>query len=321
MIGLIVRRLLQMPVILLVIYTITFLLAWSLPGESLLNDEGRRPPQSVIDQMNREYDLDNPYRFYANYLYNASGVRWVVAGVTGGERPRWIFNFGPSFKYDDWSVNELIGSSLPVSIVLGLSTIILALVIGLTAGIIGALRPNSLADLVTLLVALVGISLPSFVIGTALLMLFPLLLGIGGVASWGRLTDVILPAFTLSLPFAAYIARLSRMSMIDALGMDCIRTARAKGLPGRRVVLKHALKIAFLPVLSYLGPAAAFAMTGSFVIEMVFNIPGIGQHFVDAVRNKDLFVIMGVTLIFSAMLIFFNLIVDVLYRWVDPRIE
>ena len=172
MIGLIVRRLLQMPVILLVIYTITFLLAWSLPGESLLNDEGRRPPQSVIDQMNREYDLDNPYRFYANYLYNASGVRWVVAGVTGGERPRWIFNFGPSFKYDDWSVNELIGSSLPVSIVLGLSAIILALVIGLTAGIIGALRPNSLADLVTLLVALVGISLPSFVIGTARAMMW-----------------------------------------------------------------------------------------------------------------------------------------------------
>ncbi len=320
MIGLIVRRLIQLPIILIVIYTITFMLSWALPGEALLNDEGRRPPQSVIDQMNRQYDLDNPYRFYGNYLYNVTGLHWAVASVRGTARPDYIFDFGPSFKHDDWSVNELIGSSLPVSIVLGLSAIIIALVLGLTTGIIGALKPNSLADLVTLLVALVGISLPSFVIGTALLMLFPLFLGIGGVASWGKLTDVFLPAFTLSLPFAAYIARLSRMSMIDVLSMEYIRTAKAKGLPGYRVILKHALKVAFLPVLSYIGPAAAFAMTGSFVIEMVFNIPGIGQHFVDAVRNKDLFVIMGVTLIFSAMLVLFNLVVDVLYRWVDPRI-
>ena len=323
MMGLILRRLVQLPLILLVIYTITFMLAWSLPGEALINDEGRRPPQSVLDAMNRQYNLDNQYRFYVNYLYNVTGAKWTMDTVRGDldDRPNYFFNLGPSFKHNDWNVNELVGSSLPVSIVLGLSAIIIALVIGLGAGCIGAIKPNSIADLITLVVALVGISLPSFVIGTCLLMLFPLILGIGSVGSWGRIQDIFLPAFTLSLPFAAYIARLSRMSMIDALGMDFIRTARAKGLSERKVILKHGLKVAFLPVLSYLGPAAAFAMTGSFVIEMVFNIPGIGQHFVDAVRNKDLFVIMGVTLIFSGMLVLFNLVVDVLYRWVDPRIE
>lgn len=321
MIGLIIRRLIQLPIILLVIYTLTFILAWSLPGEAVINDEGRQPPQAVLDAMKAQYNLDDPVVFYFEYLYNVTGLRWVVAKLTGGIPPAYVFDFGPSFRYEDWSVNELIGGSLPVSIVLGMTAITIALGIGLIAGVIGALKPNSLADLATLIIALIGISLPSFVIGTALLMLFPVWMGLGTVGSWGRPTDLILPAFTLSLPFAAYIARLTRMGMIDVLGADYIRTARAKGLTERTVVLKHALKNAFLPVLSYLGPAAAFAMTGSFVVEMVFNVPGIGQHFVAAVKTKDLFVIMGVTLIFAGMLVVFNLIVDVLYRWVDPRIE
>jgi oligopeptide transport system permease protein len=190
----------------------------------------------------------------------------------------------------------------------------------MTAGVIGAIRPNSAADLGTLAVALVGISLPSFVIGTVLLLVFPVLLGIGQVAAWGRVQDMILPAFTLSLPFAAYIARLTRMGMIDVLSQDFIRTARAKGVSEMRVLLKHGLKNAFLPVLSYLGPATALAMTGSFVVEKVFSVPGMGQHFVEAVRNKDLFLIIGVVLVFSTMLILLNMVVDVLYRWVDPRI-
>jgi oligopeptide transport system permease protein len=172
-----------------------------------------------------------------------------------------------------------------------------------------------------LVVALIGISLPNFVIGTALLLIFSVWLAWLPVAEWGRVQNMILPAITLSLPFAAYIARLTRMGMIDCLSADFIRTARAKGLPARSVLLKHALKNAFLPVLSYLGPAAALAMTGSFVVERVFNVPGMGQHFVNAVLNKDLFLIMGVVLVYATMLIVFNLAVDVLYRWVDPRIE
>lgn len=327
MVSMVVRRLVQLPLILLVIYTVTFVLAWALPGEAVINDEGRQPPAAVLDAMKKQYNLDDPVRFYVDYLYRVTGVRWGVErtkaamGDEEAQVPTYVFDFGPSFKFEDWSVNEIVASSLPVSVVLGLSAIVIALCIGVVAGVIGAVRPNSWVDLATLVVALVGISLPSFVTGTVLLILGPVLLGVGEVGAWGHVQNIFLPALTLSLPFAAYIARLTRMGMIDVLNADYVRTARAKGVGPTKVVLKHALKNAFLPVLSYLGPAAAFAMTGSFVVEMVFNVPGIGQHFVDAVRNKDLFLIMGVTLIFAGMLVLFNLVVDVLYRWVDPRIE
>jgi ABC-type microcin C transport system permease subunit YejB len=176
-------------------------------------------------------------------------------------------------------------------------------------------------SILTQLVAIIGISLPSFVIGSALLMLFAVQLGAFPVGGWGGVSYVVLPALTLSLPFAAYISRLVRFGMIEEMGADHIRTARAKGLPRWKVAFKHALKNAFLPVLSYLGPATALAMTGSFVVEVVFTVPGMGQHFVNAVQNKDLFLILGVVLVFSTMLVLFNLAVDVLYRWVDPRIE
>ena len=323
MIGLVLRRLLQLPLILLVVYTLTFLLAWALPGSAVISDEGRQPPRAVLEAMEKQYNLHNPRSFYFDYLYSASGLRWAVESLKGaeGSPPAFVFDFGPSFRYEDWSVNELIASSLPVSIVLGFGAILIAVVIGVTAGVVGALRPNSFADLATLALALIGISLPSFVIGTLLLLVFPVWLGLGQVGGWGRASDALLPAFTLSLPFAAYIARLTRLGMIEVLGADFIRTARAKGLPERTVILRHALKNAFLPVLSYLGPACAFAMTGSFVVERVFNVPGMGQHFVNGVQNKDMFLIMGVVLIFSTMLILFNLAVDVMYRWVDPRIE
>jgi oligopeptide transport system permease protein len=322
LIGLIARRLLQLPLVVLAIYTATFLLAWTLPGEAVLSDEGRRPPEEVMQALNARYHLDDPWRFYWEYLAGASGARWIVERMEGpaGRPGEYVFDFGPSFRYEDWSVNELVAASLPVSIVLGMAAIAIALAVGLMAGIIGALRPGSIWDGGTMVIALLGISLPTFVIGTALLLIFPYALGVGTVGSWGRWQDLVLPAATLSLPFAAYIARLSRLGMIEVMRSDFIRTARAKGLPMRRVVLGHALKNAFLPVLSYLGPACAMAMTGSFVVERVFNVPGIGQHFVAAVKNKDLFVIMGVTLIYSTMLVLLNLAVDVLYRWVDPRI-
>ena len=244
------------------------------------------------------------------------GVRSTIIGQRGRSR------VAPSpLRHADWTVNEIIGGSLPVSVALGLSAIFIAVGIGVGVGVVGALRPNSVLDHATLAIALVGVSLPSFLTGTALLLIFPVMLGLGRVGGWGNFGDMFLPAFTLSLPFAAYIARLTRMGMIDVLSADYIRTARAKGLRERDVVLKHALKNAFLPVLSYLGPAAAFAMTGSFVVESVFNVPGVGQHFVNAVLNKDLFLIMGVVLIYSTMLVLMNLAVDALYAWVDPRIS
>jgi len=288
----------------------------------------------VAEQMLRQYDLDSFPRFYASYLDRVTGLRWLRDTVSGRARReardarrqgltppgRPVFDFGPSLQYDDWTVNEIIRGALPVSATLGAAAIVIALVIGLTAGVIGAVRPNSPADLATLVVALVGISLPSFVVGTLALLVFAVVLPVFPVAKWGPLSALVLPAGTLSLPFAAYIARLTRFGMIEALQSDYVRTARAKGASEIRVLLRHALPNAFLPVLSYLGPATAFAMTGSFVVEKVFNIPGMGQHFVAAVQNKDLFLIIGVVLVFAGMLVLLNLAVDVLYRFVDPRI-
>jgi len=251
----------------------------------------------------------------------AQGERTLArsAGLTPPARP--ILDFGPSLQYEDWRVNEIVAASLPVSITLGFAAILIALLLGVTAGVIGAVRPGSAADISTLAIALIGISLPNFVIGAGLVLIFPVTLGLGSIGGWGTPKDIILPALTLSLPFAAYIARLTRMGMLEHLKADFIRTARAKGASESRVMLRHALKNAFLPVLSYLGPACALAMTGSFIVEKVFTVPGMGQHFVNAVLNKDLFLIMGVVLIYATMLILFNLAVDVMYKWVDPRIE
>ena len=306
-------RLVQLPLLLMIIYSVTFVLAWQIPGNPL-EVEGRQPPQAVMEAMQAQYNLDNPWTFYFQYLGDATGVSYLL-----GESDQ-FFDFGPSLKYKDWTVRQIIADALPISIQLGAAAILIALLIGVPAGVIGSVRRGGAWDLATLSVALIGISLPTFVTGSALLMIFCLefqWLPIG----WGGPLQLILPALTLSLPFAAYIARLTRLGMIDVLGSDYIRTARAKGLPGRIVVARHALKVAFLPVLSFLGPAAAAAMTGSFVVEKVFNIPGMGKHFVDAVLNKDLFLIMGVVLVYSSLLIVFNLAVDLAYGLVDPRIE
>lgn len=334
MIGVIFRRLAQMPLIILAVYTITLGLAWAVPGNPLENPEGRRPPPEVVKAMQAQYNLDSFWKFYGSYLAGASGLSWLREELSGeaasreaaaraaGLAPpeRRVFNLGPSLQYRDRNVNEIVAASLPVSVMLGVMAILIALVLGLAAGVLGAVRPNSWLDVSTLAVALVGISLPSFVIGTVLLLVFGVWLRVMPVADFGP-RGAFLPALTLSLPFAAYIARLTRMGMIDCLGADFIRTARAKGVSESRVLLRHALKNALLPVLSYLGPATAYAVTGSFVVERVFTVPGMGQHFVNAVQNKDLFLIMGVVLIFSTLLILFNLAVDVLYRWVDPRIQ
>ena len=315
MTGLVVRRLVQMPFIILIVYTVTFALAWLVPGNPLESPDGRRPDQAVVDAMLAQYKLDDPVAFYFDYLGKATGVSYLL-----GDAPR-PFDLGPSLSQSDWTVNEILAAGLPVSVSLGLAAILIALVLGLLAGVIGGLRPNTALDAGTQALAVIGISLPSFVIGVMLLILFAVKLGWFPIGGWGDLQHVVLPAFALSLPFAAYIARLTRFGMIDEMKKDYIRTARAKGLPERQVAMGHALRNAFLPVLSYLGPATAIAMTGSFVIEKVFAVPGIGRNFVDAVMAKDITLIMGVVLVYSILLVLFNLIVDVLYSWVDPRIS
>jgi oligopeptide transport system permease protein len=314
MLALIARRLLQLPLILLVIYTLTFALAWMVPGNPLENAEGRRPPPEVEAAMRKQYRLDDPAGFFVDYLAKASGVAWVL-----GRHPR-PFDLGPSMRHPDWTVNEILAAGLPVSMTLGAAAIGLALLIGITAGVVGGLRPGTGVDVATLFVAMIGISLPSFVVGAALLIIFAVAIPLFPVGGWGTARHLALPALTLSLPFAAYVARLTRMGMLEQMKSDYVRTALAKGLSRRQAALRHALRNALLPVVSYLGPAAAVALTGSFVVEKVFAVPGIGRHFVDAVLGKDITLVMGVVLVYSTLLVLFNLAVDVAYRWVDPRI-
>jgi oligopeptide transport system permease protein len=306
-------RLVQLPFILLAVYTITFLLAWQIPGNPLEKD-GRRPPKEVMEQMQAQYNLDNPIAFYTDYIWKASGFAWV-----SGDRDGPVFNLGPSLRHENWTVNDILIAQLPVSITIGLCAILLALFIGLSAGVISSIKPGSFIDVISFGIAIIGISLPSFVIGVLLLITFSVWLQWFPISGWGTWKHLVLPSVALSLPFAAYIAQLTRVGMIEQLRSDHIRTARAKGLSEKSVLLKHAMKNALLPVVSYLGPATAAAMTGSFVIEKVFAVPGIGTHFVDAVLGKDITVLMGIVLVYSTLLILFNLAVDVMYTFLDPR--
>ena len=314
MIGFVLRRLAQLPLLLLAIYTLTFMLTWVLPG-SPLEGEGRQASAETQAAMRAQYKLDDPVAFYFDYLGKASGISWVL-----GKAPK-PFDFGPSLKHQDWTVNEILADGVPVSLTIGIAAIMVALVIGVVSGVVGALRPGSAADAATQLLAVVGISVPSFVTGAVLLIVVAAKLRLLPIGGWEGVRSLVLPAVALSLPFAAYISRLMRSSMLEQMSSDYMRTARAKGLGRRQAAVRHALKNAFLPVLSYLGPATAFAVTGSFVVERVFAVPGIGQHFVQAVLDKDITLLMGVVLVFGTVVILMNLLVDVMYAWIDPRIQ
>jgi oligopeptide transport system permease protein len=296
------RVLLMLPV-LWAIYTITFLMVIAVPGNPF-QDADRQMPEAVQRALESRYNIDDNWSYYWEYL-------WGVLQ----------FDFGPSFQYRDWTATQIIAGALPISLALGFSAVFLAVLIGVPVGVISAVRRNSWFDVASLAVVLIGISLPTFVTGTVFLIVFALVLEWAPVGGWGRLMHIPLPALTLSLPFMAYIARLTRLGMLDVLGSDYIRTASAKGLDRQIVIWKHALKNAFLPVLSFLGPALAQAMTGSFVVEKLFNVPGLGQHFVNSVLNLDRGLIMGTVLVFSFLLVAMNLLVDLVYSFVDPRVR
>ena len=315
MLSLFLRRLALIPPLLLAMYTITFALAWLIPGNPLDNPEGRRPPPEVVEAMKKQYRLDDPVAFYFEYLGKASGVSWVL-----GNAPR-PFDLGPSLRQPDWTVNEILRDALPVSVTLGCAAMLLALMIGLTAGVLSGLRPGGVVDSTGQMFAMVGVSVPSFVIGALLLLIFSAKLGWFPVGGWGRVSNIVLPAIALSMPFAAVIARLVRVGMIEQMSAEYARTARAKGLSRGQVAVRHVLKNAFLPVLSWLGPATAVALTGSFVVEKVFAVPGLGRHFVDAVLGKDITLVMGITLTYGLVVALLNLSVDMLYAWIDPRIQ
>ena len=328
MTQLILSRLIQLPVVLVVIFLITFLLAWEMPGSPLEGSDSRQLPPEVLEAMNRAYNLEDRGAFLMKY------ARGLFLGADNQPPPY----FGPSLRQRGRTVNEILAQGMPYSIALGSLAMVFALLIGLGSGLAGAWKPGSALDFGSLSVALVGVSLPSFVVAFLLVTVFALTTGWVPIGGWEwpgwqfwsgefwtnlphMLREMLLPALALGLGPAAYISRLTRLGMADVLSSDFIRTARAKGLPERDVFLKHALKVAFLPVLSFLGPAAAATFTGSFVIELVFEIPGIGRQFVNAVLGKDQFLMLGIVLTYSTILIVFNLIVDLAYAWVDPRIE
>lgn len=314
MLKFIIKRLLQLPLILWAIYTITFLMVVTVPGNPFQTGERSMDDASSRAIMAR-YKADDNVAFYFNYLENLIQPRAAWEG-TGP-----LIDLGPSWKHRDWTCNQIIEASLPVSVSLGLMAMLIACVVGIPAGVISAVRRGGVLDFMTVALSLVGISLPSFVVGISLLIVFAINMELFPVGGWGSFGQIWLPAITLSLPFMAYIARLTRLGMLDVLGSDYIRTARAKGLGQADVICKHALKNAFLPVLSYLGPALAAAMSGSFVVETIYNIPGMGQHFVNSVENRDRAMILATVLMFSAVIIVFNLLVDLAYALVDARIE
>lgn len=299
----ILYRLLQFPLILAVIYVLTFLLCWTAPGDPFSGE--RNLDEAVKQQLRQQFHADSPLKFLAYYP-------WQI--IRHGD-------LGKSMKYREWSINDIVKQSLPVSVTLGLVALTIGVVVGVGLGTMAAVWRGGVWDWLSLTLALIGISLPSFVIAAVLLMGASLSVNLP-VGGWtGRLSEVLLPSLALSLAPMAYIARLTRVSMLDVLGADYVRTARAKGLSKSLVIWKHCLRNAFLPVLSYLGPAAAATFTGSFVVESVFTIPGLGQHFVHSVQNRDQTLILGVVLVYSVFLLSFNLLVDIAYAWVDPRIE
>lgn len=298
------RLLWAIPTLLLVI-VLAFLMVHAAPGGPF--DAERALPPEIEANIARAYHLDEPLpQQFARYL----------GGVLTGD-------FGPSYRYRDYSVSELIGNAIPVSMKLGVLAMALAVLVGISFGTLAALRQNSVLDRLTMGLAMTGISIPVFVIAPLFILFFAVKLH-WLPASWSGSTSAwrfLLPVVALALPQIAYIARLTRASMIEVLGSDFIRTARAQGLGTAAIIRYHAMKPAMLPVLSYMGPAIAAILTGSVVVEEIFGIPGVGQFFVRGALNRDYTLVLGIVIFYAALVIILNLIVDVLYGFLDPRIR
>jgi oligopeptide transport system permease protein len=292
-----------LPSLVFLIFVITWLM-YLAPGNPFAQEQVASP--QVEAALRERYGVpEDAVQFFRIYMH-----RLIAEG-----------SFGPSIKVQGRMVESLILPALPVSLSLGALALTLAVVLGLALGINAGLRPNSGADHASMAFAMAGISLPNFVIGALLALVFALELELLPIAGWGSFRHLILPTITLALPYAAYVARLARSGTIEVMQQDFIRTARAKGMPEHRVVLGHALKGAILPVVSYLGPAAAGILTGSFVVENLFNIPGMGQWFVRGAINRDYSVVLGTAIIYASLVTLFNLLVDLTYAWLDPRLR
>lgn len=305
MISFVLRRLMSAVPTIFIVVTISFFLMRFAPGGPF-NLERPLPPQTMANIM-ATYKLDQPlFSQYLSYLGNA---------LTG--------DLGPSFIYKDNTVSELIGKALPYSVELGAYAILLALIGGVTLGTIAALRQNGIIDFILMSFATIGVTVPNFVVGPVLTLIFAVLLSWLPAGSWGdgSFRFLLLPVIALALPQLAVFARLTRGAMIEALHTDHIRTARAYGLPPRVVVVTHALRGAMLPVVSYLAPCAAALLTGSAVIETIFTIPGVGRYFVLGALNRDYPLVMGTVILVAVFVILFNLLVDIAYGLLDPRVR
>ncbi|MEO7386602.1 MAG: oligopeptide ABC transporter permease OppB [Gammaproteobacteria bacterium] len=308
MLRLILRRLLESIPTLLILIAVTFFMMRMAPGGPF--DTEKRLAPEIEANLRAAYHLDEPlYQQFGRYLWN------LARG-----------DFGPSFQYRDRTVTELIASGFPVSLQLGGLAMLIAVLAGVSLGSLAALRQNKPADYGTMAMAMTGISVPNFVVGPLLVLVFAVYLGwlpAGGLgegsAAAGGWRNLVLPVFTLALTQVAYIARLTRGSMIEVLRSNFIRTARAQGLSTGTILLRHALKPALIPVISYVGPATAGLITGSVVIETIFDLPGLGRYFVTGALNRDYTLVLWIVVFYGALIILCNFLVDLIYGWLDPR--
>ncbi len=283
--------------------TSTFFLMRLAPGGPF--DKERSVPPEILENLRKAYQLDKP--LLTQYTL------WLGRAIKG--------DLGPSMSFRNHTVNDILSQALPVSAALGLFALLIALFLGILAGVIGAIRQNQWLDYSSMTVALVGISIPNFILALVMIQLFVFALPMFPPAGWSRVSHIGLPGLALALPFAGRFARLTRTGMLDVIHQDYIRTARAKGLSEWVIVVRHALRGGLLPTVSFLGPAAAGILTGSLVIEQIFAIPGMGRHFVKAAFDRDYTLVMGTTLLYFLLLAVFNLLVDVAYAYLDPRIR
>ncbi len=297
------RRLLWMVVTLWVVFTVSFFLMRSVPGGPYSGE--RKVSAEVERNLKRYYQLDKP--LYQQYL--------IHLGSTA------IGQMGPSYRLADYSVAEVIAEGFPVSASLGIFALAFAIILGLFAGIFSALYRRTGLDVGVMAAATLGMAIPNFVFASLCVVVFVFNLQLLPAAGWGTLEQVVLPALCLGLPYAAYIARLTRTGLLDVLGQDYIRTARAKGLSPRQVMTRHALKGAMVPVVSFLGPAVAGILTGSLVLEQIFAIPGLGWHFINAATTRDYTLAMGLVLTYTVLLYLMNTLVDISYAYFDPRVQ
>ena len=304
MLRFIARRLLETIPVLFIIVTATFFMIRFVPGGPFTAEKAVTP--EVMRNLERAYNLDKPlWQQYAAYLGKV-----IFHG-----------DLGPSFKYPNRTVNEIIADKLPVSLELGAISLSIALFIGLTLGVLAAIKRNTWIDYACSSIAMVGICVPTFVLGPLLVLAFAIHFGWFNASGWYSPIDRVLPSVTLGCVYAAYVARLTRGGMLEVLNQDYIRTARAKGASETRVIFRHALRGGLLPVVSFLGPAIAGILTGSFVIETIFQIPGLGREFVNSAFNRDYTLVLGTVILYATLLIVLNLLVDIAQVWLNPKLK